>query len=350
MAEGLMADLVLEGGGVKGIAHIGAATVLEEHGYSFHRVAGTSAGSVAAAFIAAYSKDENHHVRDVVDLMTPGKTANSIDYSKVPGGKIPIPGVEQGREIVSLLANEGMFTGDYLSNWIHQRLRDVGIATFADLCFDGTSQRSDLGDNAAYRLVVMVADISRSSLVRLPWDYPLYGFQRQDQYVADAVRASTSIPFFFQPVKFPWAKPSRNVSFWVDGGAVSDFPIEVFDRTDGQAPRWPTFGIKLQACPAPDSLLNNVSDIVSFARSLLETCVNGNDHVHLADPSVRRRTIFIDTSFVDSENFDLSSLQQQQLFDAGRQAAEDFLKTWDWTEYQAQFPSNSEKAKGARGF
>ena len=40
------ADLVLEGGGVKGIGLVGALFVLEENGCQFHRVAGTS---VAAA-------------------------------------------------------------------------------------------------------------------------------------------------------------------------------------------------------------------------------------------------------------------------------------------------------------
>ena len=47
------ADLVLEGGGVKGIALVGAVTALDEAGYSFPRVAGSSAGAVVAALVAA---------------------------------------------------------------------------------------------------------------------------------------------------------------------------------------------------------------------------------------------------------------------------------------------------------
>jgi predicted acylesterase/phospholipase RssA len=46
-------DLVLEGGGVKGIGLIGALAVLEERGYVPQNVAGTSAGAIAAALIAA---------------------------------------------------------------------------------------------------------------------------------------------------------------------------------------------------------------------------------------------------------------------------------------------------------
>ena len=47
------ADLVLEGGGVKGIALVGAISVLAKKGYEFHRVAGTSAGAIVGALVAA---------------------------------------------------------------------------------------------------------------------------------------------------------------------------------------------------------------------------------------------------------------------------------------------------------
>ena len=47
------ADLVLEGGGTKGLGLLGAVTRLMEQGYTFPRVAGTSAGSILAAFLAA---------------------------------------------------------------------------------------------------------------------------------------------------------------------------------------------------------------------------------------------------------------------------------------------------------
>src|SRR5579864_6079922 len=49
----LTADIVLEGGGVKGTALVGAVAALEEAGYRFNRVAGTSAGSLVAAMVAA---------------------------------------------------------------------------------------------------------------------------------------------------------------------------------------------------------------------------------------------------------------------------------------------------------
>ena len=52
-------DLVLEGGGAKGLAFVGAMEVFERAGYTFDRVVGTSAGAIMASFLAAgYSADE----------------------------------------------------------------------------------------------------------------------------------------------------------------------------------------------------------------------------------------------------------------------------------------------------
>ena len=49
----LKADLVLSGGGVKGIGLAGAVVALMEAGYAIQRVSGTSAGSIVGAILAA---------------------------------------------------------------------------------------------------------------------------------------------------------------------------------------------------------------------------------------------------------------------------------------------------------
>ena len=102
------------------------------------------------------------------------------------------------------------------------------------------------------------ADITRRKLVRLPWDYGNYGLEPGRQRIVDAVRASMSIPFFFEPVEFhapattyDGVHYSKGSVTWVDGGMLSNFPVEVFDRSDGQPSRWPTIGIKLSAATRP---------------------------------------------------------------------------------------------------
>ncbi len=69
------ADLVLEGGGVKGIGLVGAVLALSEKGYVFPRVAGTSAGAIVACLIAA------HQVagKPLANLAT---IMRKVDYSK----------------------------------------------------------------------------------------------------------------------------------------------------------------------------------------------------------------------------------------------------------------------------
>ncbi len=47
------ADAVFQGGGVKVIGLVGALTVAEQYGYRWVNVAGTSAGAMVAALVAA---------------------------------------------------------------------------------------------------------------------------------------------------------------------------------------------------------------------------------------------------------------------------------------------------------
>src|ERR1051326_3225570 len=52
-------DLVMEGGGVKGIALVGALSVLQERGFQPQNLAGTSAGAIVTTLYAAgYSPAE----------------------------------------------------------------------------------------------------------------------------------------------------------------------------------------------------------------------------------------------------------------------------------------------------
>ena len=65
-------DAVFEGGGIKGITYVGAIKCLEENGYEFNKVAGTSVGSLIGALITAgYTADEMKEIllrNDFTDL------------------------------------------------------------------------------------------------------------------------------------------------------------------------------------------------------------------------------------------------------------------------------------------
>lgn len=70
------ADLVLSGGGVKGVGLVGAVAALMDAGYDIQRVSGTSAGSIVGAAVAAASKHERMTGAQVKEI------ALSLNYRK----------------------------------------------------------------------------------------------------------------------------------------------------------------------------------------------------------------------------------------------------------------------------
>ena len=321
------ADLVLEGGGVKGIGLVGAYSALHEAGYSFRRIAGTSAGAIVGALIAAdIPPDELQQVMREIDC---GRFQDKgfLDHLGLVG---------RG---ASLLFEKGIYEGAYLREWLSGQLASLGIHTFADLKIDDPG--SSLPPERQYRLVVMVSDVTRARLVRLPWDYPQYGLDPDEQSVADAVRASMSIPFFYEPVRFRSRGPdgTEQTSFMVDGGMLSNFPIAVFDRTDGRLPRWPTFGIKLSARPdAAQRQKYEVRGTFSLARAMIGTMTSFHDQIHIDEPSALARTMFVDTFGVRATDFDIDETIQDLLYNSGVASAGTFLDGWDFDRYLAEFP------------
>jgi NTE family protein len=322
------ADLVLEGGGVKGIGLVGAYSELSKAGYAFHRIAGTSAGAIVGALIAA--RIEPEQLKAVMRTVDYGRFQDEgfIDHLGLVGKGI------------SVLFEKGIYEGHYLVAWLDGILSTLGSRTFGDLRIDDVN--SSLPPEKAYRLVVMTSDVTRGELVRLPWDYPDYGLEPDDQLVADAVRASMSIPFFYEPLRFTGRDDAGGEvhSFMVDGGMLSNFPIEVFDRTDGKPPRWPTFGIKLSAKPTSKILQRfDVKGTFGLARAMVGTMTNFHDQMHIDDPSVLARTMFVDTAQVRATDFDIDEPTQDLLFTNGRKGAEKFLAGWDFDRYIAAFRS-----------
>ncbi|HET9851727.1 MAG TPA: patatin-like phospholipase family protein [Candidatus Limnocylindrales bacterium] len=318
------ADLVLEGGGVKGIALVGAISVLEEAGYRFNRVAGTSAGSIVGALVAAGLSSA-----EMVEIV------RGLDYTRFRdvGPEDRVPGL--GR-LYSLMTQQGIYEGTYFKRWLAEILESKGIRTFDDVAYEDAGAGADLPQEQRFRLVVMASDVTTGRLRRLPWDYPELGLDAGSVPVVDAVRASMSIPFFFEPVRLP--SKTYGTELWlVDGGMLSNFPVEVFDRSHGNPPRWPTFGIKLSARRGAQAVRFHVDSTVDLARSMLATMTSFHDQMHIDDPGVVARTIFIDTFGVKATDFDLTPATADRLFESGRAAARSFLETWDFEAYARRF-------------
>ncbi|MGZ4619503.1 MAG: patatin-like phospholipase family protein [Frankiaceae bacterium] len=334
VAEREQADLVLEGGGVKGVGLVGALSVLERR-FTYERVAGTSAGAITAALLAAGMPVPR--IREELFKLDFHRFMDADGVGRVPGAG----------PLLSLVLTEGMYAGDYLREWLGNLLADQNKTTFADLAIDDPG--STLEPDQRYRLVVHTTDVTHGQLIRLPWDYRrVYGLIPDEQLVVDAVRASMSIPYFFRPAHLTSQVEPTVTSTLVDGGALSNFPIDCFDRTDGKPPRWPTIGIKLlpnlpahrppRLFPGADLLLRVRSPaLLGLTEDLVTTVLVGHDQARLALPWVAARTIRVDTADVGIVDFGLSDQQRDQLYEHGVTAAESFVNRWNFDEYKRRF-------------
>lgn len=176
------ADLVMEGGGVKGIAFGGALEVLAERGYRFERCAGTSAGAISAALVAALQRagESPDRVREVAATMDLERLRDSGPLGRLLG---PLHTVG---DVASLLVRGGLYRGDYLADWLSGVLADLGVRTFGDL------RRHDPGSalppEREYRLVVVTSDLSQRRMTIFPWDAASYELDPDELPVAQAVR------------------------------------------------------------------------------------------------------------------------------------------------------------------
>jgi NTE family protein len=338
----LVADLALEGGGVKGVGLVGAVLALDEAGYSFARVAATSAGAIVAVVVAALTKAN----RPITGLKT---HLDGLQFSKflMPEGRVRHWFEHTGKAAATvtdaaiLTRQMGLYSGNYLQEFLEPILGSLGVDTFESLkiTLDDDPGMS-LPEDHRYRLVVHVSDITRGVLVQLPWDFKYYGLVADTQSVLRSVRASMSIPFFFDPVTVR-AEPADvelpqpgggtvrqhhagGTVTWVDGGMLQNFPINAFQRLDNQPGRWPTIGIRLSSLPRdfPPTLACN--DALAVGMRCIHTLLNEWD-IYNVDQTTAARTIFVDNAGLSATQFDLTEEQRQRLFLNGVRAASEFV-------------------------
>jgi NTE family protein len=335
----LYADLVFEGGGVKGIGLAGAIATLEERGYKPQNIAGTSAGAISAALLAAgYSAGELREI--IMDL----------DYrqfqDKAWEDKVPL--IERS---LSLLLDLGLYEGKYFLGWVRERLEAKGVRTFADLV------HPDFADDPRFRsrLQVVASDVTTHELLILPRDAHKLGIEPDELDVALAVRMSMSIPIFFEPVRWENPKTGRTHVI-VDGGMLSNFPVWLFDCDDGNPPEWPTFGMLLvepkpsvpvgARLPKPRMEGHGAGAVIDYVKALAQTMMEAHDRLYVEQSSYAR-TVPIPTLGVGTTEFGLSPERALALYDSGRWAAEKFLDAWDFDAYIAEFRSGKEHSRRA---
>lgn len=306
-------DLVLGGGGVRGAAHIGALTALEESGYSVVRTAGASAGAIAGAFaVAGVPAATLRELFDALDL-------TRFVFADVVGRLRTRRGLGRFAERWADEAAEPL-------RWLTEILTEQGIETFGDLKV--ADEDATDPPERRYRLVVRCLDILQRRVVRLPWDYARYGLDPDAQSVAEAVRASMSIPLVYDAVRIG-GEAGQPPGLLIDGGLTSGFPVTVLDRQDGASPRWPTFGIRL--LPRPPATGEIPTGGLALARMVVDALLDSSDLLEPLTACDERRTVRIDLS--RTSQLDLGAEQDQDMFRDGHRTMNAFLASWDFETY-----------------
>ncbi len=191
------------------------------------------------------------------------------------------------------------------------------------------------------------------------WD--LYWNKPEEVHPGDFVRASMSIPVFFETFTLEGIRGKSSIDKWrqhlnwenargaipdkvqfIDGGTLSNFPINVFYNPRYPVPRMPTFGIRLQ-----DGLLDGANrtngSFFGYMASLFSTIRFNYDR----DFITKNRAYNLGVKNIDVQeynwlNFFMDNKDKIALFKAGAAAAAEFLRGFDWELYKSERLKNFE--------
>ncbi|WP_018478558.1 patatin-like phospholipase family protein [Pontibacter roseus] len=323
-------NLVMEGGGVRGIAYGGALQELEQRNIlpGIERVAGTSAGAIQAALLAVgYTPNE---ITDIT-FRTPLQQFNDGKFIFFGGTN-------------RLFKQYGWYRGDKFTEWLGAQLEQkTGNAdiTFAQLhALTGQKGFRDLyvtGTNLTEQRVMVFSHET----------FP-------NMQVKHAVRISMSIPLYYRAVLLDKQgnivtkpAPGQQVDVLVDGGILANFPIEVFDHAryldvacqdstnmqDGSGTCYnpQTLGLRLDRDEqiAYDEKQAGLApyDIQKFGdyMNAFYTIVKENLNRHNLTQQDYNRTIYVSTMGFSARVRKLSEQEKATLLESGRKGVEHYM-------------------------
>jgi NTE family protein len=261
-------NVVLQGGGVKGIALVGALEAIEKlEDVTIEGVAGASAGAIVAALYAAgYSADE---LRAEL-LRTP--IASLVKRPTIPA--------------LSLIRHKGIFSSARIETWLRTLLERKGVERF---------------DQLKRPCRIVAANVTAGS-------YAPYR-EGTTANVLEAVMQSLSIPIFFQPFR------SGNRLF-VDGGLLSNLPMFLFEDSD-----FPVIALKLVGRPWKGATAE--STLFGYIKSLIATMLSAHDELGRGMPSDAFE-IPIPVGTEKTTNFKIDAKSQELLYEKGKTAVNEF--------------------------
>jgi NTE family protein len=330
-------NLVFEGGGVKGIAYVGALKVLDKKGILPYivRVGGTSAGAINAVLLGLnYTASETQQI------------LNKLDFEKFMDDEFGIL-----RDVHRLLAEFGWYKGEFFRKWISEIIAEK--AGNPNVTFDQIQQQKD---KKGFRdMYLMGTNISTHFSEVFSHEHT------PRMCLADAVRISMSIPLFFASLRSPRG------DVYVDGGVLDNYPVKLFDRQRYLDKRSlnthavvtdyykkhnaklkrkkldispyiynkETLGFRLDSereialfRDQAEPVTEPIDDFFDYTRNLLKTLMDAQANYHLHSDDWQR-TIYIDTLGVKTTEFKITAAKKKTLIESGRKGTEAYLEWYN---------------------
>lgn len=196
-------------------------------------------------------------------------------------------------------------------------------------------------------VTVITSEICTGNKIELPRMRELFDCQTGNPMddAASLVRASMAIPFFFESfyVKdIKYANKKNNPEPWdnffginppsecrlVDGGILSNFPVDIYVDANVKCPRYPTIGIDLNDGSEAHSNGNaDTWNLFEFIGNIFNAARNHYDKAYIQKNRVQKKNIAsVNVGFINWLKFSMSEKEKIQLFMSGVVAAIEFLK------------------------
>jgi predicted acylesterase/phospholipase RssA len=363
-------DLVFEGGGAKGMVFVGACQEFFKRGHTFDRLLGTSAGAITATLLAA-----GYTPREMLDALTEKEDGRSVfagfmgppppftdeeiqkgafrrflhavDFKFIPdvlersiGDKLAraLAEGETSRHFLSLIERGGWFGADRFLSWLRTKL-DSGSWKSGRRGFSGMTLAGFFAATGVEHSVV-AADTTDSKLL------VLNHYTAPDCPVVWATRMSMSIPLVWDEVVWrpAWGKYlGRDVSGHaiVDGGILSNFPIELFISNAPQVVKLmgpkrdsPVLGMLIdERLPVPPLRATGVLVTVNIKpgelatvqrlQRLVDTATTAHDKMVIEE--FENLVVHLPAAGYGTTEFDMSDERREALVAGGRTATADYL-------------------------
>lgn len=376
-------DLVMEGGGMLGIALVGYIHALEHAGIRFLGLGGTSAGSITALLLAGLDEPGQPKSekllrelanKNFIEFVDGDADARDLISSWIEGAGSLKLAIKAAQVIDNLKNNLGLNPGKTFTEWLTRLLKDNGIETVDQLLKrvntwptgltlrpERAPQTLDENDDL-FGLAIIAADITTETKVEFPRMAGLYWRDVGNLNPALFARASMSIPYFFEPmtvthlpdtasVRARWetlanfsiadAGKVPDTVLFIDGGVMSNFPIDIFHNTR-KVPRAPTFGVKLEL----DKKLASINGPLELFNRIFNAARHTLDYDFIRrNPDYKQLVTWIPAEGFNWLDFNMSDAKKTDLFLEGAQCAADFLSTFDWKKYKALRQLIAEQAR-----